>query len=190
MTGPDREQPDSDAGLLRRIAAGSTAALGEFYDRHQARVHAFALRRLGEPADAADVVHEVMMQVWRSAGRFQGRSRASTWVLGIAHHKILDRHRRQAARRDQALDPETPDTEGAGPAAALAGARDARQVRHCLEQLPGDHRQVVHLAFYEGLAQADIARVLDCPEGTVKSRMYHARQRLRRCLAVLTGSEP
>ncbi len=180
----------TDAELLQSIAAGSKAALADFYDRHQARIHAFAMKHLGSSVDAADVVHEVMLQVWRSADRFQGRSRPLTWVLGIAYHKIGDRLRRMATRRDEALSEDIPDERGDGPADATAGERNARHIQHCIDKLPSDQRQVIHLAFYEDLSQVEIARVLDCPEGTVKSRMYHARRQLKRCLAVLMGVEP
>lgn len=82
--------PNTAADLLKHMAAGSEAALREFYQTFNARVYGFALKRLRDPADAADVLNEVMLEAWRSASRFEGRSQVSTWLLGIAHHKIID----------------------------------------------------------------------------------------------------
>ena len=188
---------DPHAAWLQAIGAGDESAMRCFYDTYAPQVQAFALHRLRQPAEAADVVHEVMLEVWRTAHRYQGRSRVRTWLLGIAHHKILDRLRqlgRQQAREaeeDEAGD--LPDAE-ASPADALAGAAVAGHVRRCLERLSLIHRQVVHLAFYQELSYPEIAQVLGCPPGTVKTRMMHARQALKRCLEALglgrRGGEP
>lgn len=179
------EEPEAttqDADLLSRIAAGSQAALADFYRRYQGRVYHFALQRLGNPADAAEVLNEVMLEAWRSAQTFAGRARVSTWLLGITHHKSIDllrkRGRREADSLDFDIDDERPD---AGPA-AVAGAQDSGQVRTCLEQLPDAQRQVVYLTFFEDRAYPEIARILEIPEGTVKTRMFHARKALFRCL--------
>jgi RNA polymerase sigma-70 factor, ECF subfamily len=87
-----------DAELLARIAAGSEQALADFYRRYQARVYNFALQRLDNAADAAEVLNEVMLEVWRGAQAFQGRARVSTWLLGIAHHKSIDLLRKRGRR--------------------------------------------------------------------------------------------
>lgn len=173
------------AGLLNRMAAGSEAALREFYQAFHGRVYAFALRRLRNPADAADVLNEVMLEAWRSAARFEGRSQVLTWVLGIAHHKIIDNLRRQKSHLLDELDPEIADDDSPTAFDALAGSQDAAQVRRCLEGLSDAHRLIVHLAFFEDMAYEEIAKVADCPLGTVKTRMFHARRLLKRCLAAL-----
>lgn len=177
-------------GWLTAIAAGSEAALSEFYRAFQARIYAFALRRLEDPAAAADVVNDVMLQVWRTAGRFEGRSRPATWVLGIAHHKVIDKLRERGRHRGEALEEDYPDEE---PAACdlLALAEQSGLVRRCLETLSAVQRQVVQLTFFEELSYPEIAQVMACPEGTVKTRMFHAKAALRRCLANLAvGIEP
>lgn len=176
---------DTAAGLLRRMAAGSEAALREFYQAFHGRVYAFALKRMRNPADAADVLNEVMLEAWRSAARFEGRSQALTWVLGIAHHKIIDNLRRQKNQPREELDPEMPDDDSPTAFAALAGAQDAAQLRRCLDGLSDAYRLIVHLAFFEDLAYEEIAKIADCPVGTVKTRMFHARRLLKRCLADL-----
>lgn len=173
-----------EAMLIAGIARGREQDLAEFYRRYHGRVYAFLLRRLGDAADAAEAANEVMLEVWRGASRFEGRSRPLTWVLGIAQHKVLDRLRRAAARPQTAeTDPDALAAGDAGAAELIARAQDSERLRRCLERLPEAQRAVVHLAFYEDLAYGEIAAILDCPEGTVKTRMFHAKEGLRRCLS-------
>ena len=81
--------------LLQRIADGDEDALGAFYRLFEGRIYRFALSRLNDVFDAADILNEVMFEVWRGAARFEGRSAVSSWVLGIAHHKTIDRLRKR-----------------------------------------------------------------------------------------------
>ncbi len=176
---------DPHQAWLDAIAAGDEAAMRRFYETYAGAVYAFALRRLDEPAEAADLLHDVMLEVWRKAAGYQGRSRVRTWLLGIAHHRILDRLRalgRARRREDPEADAAAHPDERGNTLAAVAGAGDARQVRRCLDGLPAIHRQVMHLAFYQELSYPEIAAVLGCPSGTVKTRMMHARRAMKRCL--------
>lgn len=175
------------AELLARIAGGNQAALASFYQHYQGRVYAFALRRLGNPTDAADVVNEVMMEVWRHAGRYEGRARVETWLLGIGHHKVVDLLRRRARHAGEPIEDDPVDPHETSALDALVGAQEARLVRRCLEGLPEAQREVVHLAFFEELPYSEIAAIVDCPEGTVKTRMFHAKQKLKDCLAGLVA---
>lgn len=178
---------DPHASLLEQIAAASEQAMEEFYRLYQSSVYAFALRRLNEPADAADVLNETMLEVWRHASRYQGRARVKTWLLGIANHKVMDRLRQRARHPETSEVTEIVDDESPTPDINLAGNEYAEYVRRCLEKLQDSHRQVVHLAFYQELSYPEIASILDCPEGTVKTRMFHARQLLKRCISILLG---
>jgi RNA polymerase sigma-70 factor, ECF subfamily len=171
-----------DGELLRGIANGSEAAMSAFYRRYQARVYNFALQRLGNPSDAAEVLNEVMLEVWRGARNFEGRARASTWLLGIAHHKSIDLLRRRGRHTAESLDFEIDDARPDPGPAAVAGAQESRQVRICVDELPDAQRYVVYLTFFEDLSYPEIARILEIPEGTVKTRMFHARKLLYRCL--------
>ena len=177
-------------GWLAAVAAGSEAALAEFYRAFQGRVYAFALKRLGNPAEAADVVNDTMLQVWRTADRFEGRSRALTWVLGIANHKVLDKLRQRGRDATEELDEELPDSRAADACELIAHQQHSEYLRRCLQTLSGVQRQVVQLAFFDELSYPEIASVMDCPEGTVKTRMFHARQGLKRCLSRLLGDSP
>ncbi len=183
--GEGEDGPALDA-LLAAIADGSERALEDFYRASHARIYAFALKRLGDPVAAAEVLNEVMLEVWRHAARFEGRSRVMTWVLGIAHHKVLDVMRRRG--RDAAhetIDDSLADEDTPTSFAVLAGADDAVAVRRCLEGLSDAHRAVVHLAFFEDASYAEIADIVACPLGTVKTRMMHAKNALKRCLESL-----
>ncbi len=169
--------------LLARIARGDRKALERFYRDHHNRVYAFILQRVGEPVVAAEVLNDVMLAVWRQAAQFQGRSKALTWVLGIAHYKATDALRRRG--RDAVLtdlDDVPEPSDEADAATALAAMDDGELLRLCLGKLSEAHRVVVHLTFFEDLAYPEIAEILACPVGTVKTRMMHAKRALKRCL--------
>ncbi|GAB4355655.1 MAG: sigma-70 family RNA polymerase sigma factor [Gammaproteobacteria bacterium] len=175
------EEPEL-ASLLASIAAGSQSALERFYSVFQNRVYSYALARLRDPHLAAEVVNEVMMEVWRSAERFEGRSRVQTWLLGIAHHKVIDRFRRKPAPELVELDDRLPDESDVGVERLLAGIEETERLQVCLDRLSDEHRLVMHLAFVEDLSYAEIAEVAEIPLGTVKTRVFHARKLLKRCL--------
>lgn len=169
--------------LLQHIAQGQVSAMETFYRRFERPVYRYALSRLSDPFDAAEVLNDVMLEVWKQAARFEGRSQVSTWLLGMARHKALDRQRARGRREweelsDQ-LEDETPGVEG-----QLAAAQDAHRLRDCVRKLGPNHREVVHLAFYEELGHEAIATLVQCPPGTVKSRMHHAKEALRKCLSL------
>jgi RNA polymerase sigma-70 factor, ECF subfamily len=169
--------------LMARMAHGDERALEAFYDAFHARVYAFALKMVRDRNDAADVLNEVMLEVWRRAAQFEGRSRALTWVLGIAHHKAIDRLRRRGQAHDS--DDALRDVADDAPAAidVLQQLEDRQRVQDCLEHLSAPHRMVLHLAFFDDLPYPEIAQIVECPLGTVKTRVFHAKQLLKQCLA-------
>lgn len=172
-----------DAKLLAGIARGRERDMSEFYRLYHSRIYAFVLRRLRNSADAAEVANEVMLEVWRGAGGFEGRAKALTWVLGIANHKALDRMRRKGYdATPEEFDPDELSDERESTDELLARLQQAEAVRRCLDRLSDAHRAVVHLAFFEDLGYEEIASILRCPEGTVKTRMFHAKKGLKRCL--------
>jgi RNA polymerase sigma-70 factor (ECF subfamily) len=174
--------PEQDQQLLIQIAAGSQSAMEQLYQHFESRLYHFALNRLHDSFEAADVVNEVMLQVWRGAARFQGRSKVSTWVFGIAHNKIVDRLRKLGRARLDEIDPQQPDEDAPMLADVVAAVEASGRLRECIERLSDAHRQVVHLAFFEDLPYPEIAEILACPQGTVKTRMFHARRQLKQCL--------
>lgn len=157
--------------LLARVASGDEAAFLRFYDLYADRVHRFALTILRARHLAEEVVQETMVAVWKGAQRFRGASKVSTWVFGIARNQALGLLRKESRAAREVLPPLVePD-----PADAIGRQQ---RVLAALDTLPEEHRAVVFLAFYEGLPYREIATALGIPEGTVKSRMYHAKRGL------------
>ena len=177
-----RTKADLNA-LIRDVAKGDRLALAELYRQMEKSIFAFAKSRLGDAETASDVLQDVMLTVWQKASAFRGGSQPRTWILGITHHKILDVLRRQKRFTD-APDEEAIDIAPTPYDNADHGERRAA-VRQALGTLGDHHRQVVHLAFFEDLPYPEIARILEIPEGTVKSRMLHAKKILARRLRPL-----
>jgi RNA polymerase sigma-70 factor (ECF subfamily) len=172
-----------DAVLIVRIAAGDKLAMRALFARHHVRVFRFALRLLRDRQRAEDVTSEVFLEVWRNAAAFEARSAASSWLLAIARFKALSSLRR---RGDAPLDDAT--------AAAIVDTADDPEVtvrkkqrgeilRDCLARLSPDHREIVDLVYYQGMAIDQVAGIVGIPASTVKTRMFHARKQLSVLLA-------
>ncbi len=178
--------------LLERIGQADEAAFKELYRAFSRKLYAYVLRQLGDPAKAEEIVADSLYEVWRQPARFRGDSQFSTWLIGIARNKVLMawRSRRPDADHDDLDDvAETVASEAAGAFDILADKQRHHGVRHCMERLSEDHRECVHLVFYEGMSLAEVAAVQSCPENTVKTRLFHARQKLKNCLRLLLVRE-
>jgi RNA polymerase sigma-70 factor (ECF subfamily) len=171
--------------LLKEVANGNETAMHELFSGFSHVVYAFALNRLNDNADASDVVNDVMLQVWKHAGRFESRSKVKTWLLGIANHKVIDIFRKRGKVQFEEVDEKMADESSDCGALEISQLQDAQSIQRCMEKLSDNHRQVVHLAFYEDLPYPEIADILNCPTGTVKTRMMHAKNNLKRCLEAL-----
>ena len=168
--------------LLAEIAHKNQSAFEQFYQELERPLFRFVQLKLNDPFRAADIVHEVLLEVWRSAGTFQKRSRARTWVFAIAYRKVMDVFRQQGrVTFDDDLPEQIDDSPSAE--ACLVAAERSEAVRDCLGTLKPEHRLAVELTFYEDMSYRDIAAVTEVPEGTVKSRVFHAKQLMMRCLA-------
>ncbi len=172
----------TDFELLEAMADGDEEALVRFFEKYHGVVYAFAQRRLDNETDAADVLNDVMLEAWRSAGRFQGRARVRTWLLGITHHRIVDRLRRRHRHQADPVDEQVADESAPSGFDAVVLNQHVEEVQRCLDKLADVHRQVIHLTFYEELSYPEIAQVLGAPTGTIKTRMMHAKAKLRDCL--------
>ena len=161
----------SDQTLVKRVAAEDEDAYRSLYDRYADRVFRYAITLLRNQHLAEEAAQETMVAVWKSAGRFEGRSKVSTWIFGIARNKAFD-----LARREKRGD-RVPDVSMVSPDPA-PGLLQEQVVTGALNTLPEAQREVVFLTFYEGLSYGEISRLLDVPEGTVKSRMFHAKRKL------------
>jgi RNA polymerase sigma-70 factor (ECF subfamily) len=152
------------------------------YGRHHVRVFRFLVRLVGE-ASAEDILSEVFFDVWQQAGRFEARSSVTTWLLSIARFKALSVLRK---RRDVALGPEVAEAvedDTDTPEVTVQKASKAAVLRRCLDGLSVEHREVIDLVYYHERSVEEVAEILRIPEGTVKTRMFHARKRLSEILA-------
>jgi RNA polymerase sigma-70 factor (ECF subfamily) len=181
---------DEDARLLDCIAAGDDGAFEELYYRYHRRLLGYLLRVLGRPGLAEEVLDDALLAVWQGAHRFDGRSRASTWIFGIAHHKALkalERSRRDAAR--ETGEPAVPENEPIPPYrqpdASAVRAELRRKLSSALDVLSPVQRAVVELTFFYGYSYPEVAQIVGCPVGTVKTRMFHARRLLKERLPEL-----
>lgn len=171
-----------DARRVARVAAGERAALGELYDVHGRALFAYLCSLLGDSAAAEEALQDTLLAAWRGAARFQGRSRVSTWLFGIAHRQALTRLRRQRVETvDDALLSGLADPAPGPEEWALARLRDA-ELGVLVARLSPVLREVLILSFWQGLTQPELAEVLEVPVGTVKSRLSNARKALRRLL--------
>jgi len=174
---------ETDKRLLSRLARGDVGALESLYERHARAIFAFLCRLIVDAPIAEELLQETFLAAWHSSATFQGRSSVRTWLFGIAHNKAghwLRRRRPQPLDEDQ----DTPHPSPSVPDLADAACEQHR-VTAPLAQLPTTQHAVLELTFYHGLAYAEIAEILDCPVGTVKSRAYLARRRLAQLLADL-----
>lgn len=210
-TGPIATQSEpttalNDAALLRLVTERRAEGLTALYDRHAPALLALARRVLGSAGaegDAEDVVQEVFVHVWNNASRYDAsRSSVSTWLVLITRSRSIDRlrHRQvvdrvhEAAQRDAGSLGGGPAGDGganAGPGPAYTSPEGAdavltrerrERVRRELDNLPPEQRQVLEMAFYQGLSQAEIAARADLPLGTVKTRTLLAMKKLRSAL--------
>ncbi|MEO1089125.1 MAG: sigma-70 family RNA polymerase sigma factor [Pseudomonadota bacterium] len=171
-----------DLRLLQRVVGGDVEAFDRLYRRHHGRLVGLVTRLTRRPDLAEDVTNEAMLVLWRRADSFRGAARVSTWLCGIAYRLALKRLG-QAERHTGSVDLDDVDlVEPTSPETLAGAAQLGRHLRAALDDLAPAQRAVVELTFFHGCSQEEIARLLDCPEGTVKSRMFHARQRLRHIL--------
>jgi RNA polymerase sigma-70 factor (ECF subfamily) len=168
--------------LVQRIAAGDQNALVELYRAYESRVYAYALKKVNDPHAAADILNEVMMAAWIGAARFKGKAKVSTWLLGIAHHKMVDYVRKQIRHEAEELHTEIEDENTMTSLEIVASAENMEGVKSCMKKLSAEHSEVVHLSFFEDLSYGEISNIIGRPEGTIKTRMYHAKQALKKCL--------
>jgi RNA polymerase sigma-70 factor, ECF subfamily len=174
------------AELMHRIAAGDAAALSELYDLSSRYVYGICLKVLRNPADAEEVALDVYTQAWRQAARFDaGRGEPLAWLLILARSRAIDRLRaRGGVRRHEEDFDQVRDLASTGidPESGSALAQRAANVRAALACLPAEQREVIELAYFQGLTHTEIAERLAQPLGTAKSRIRLALQRLRQTL--------
>ncbi len=166
--------------LIEAIARKDHEAFRKLYERYYRRIYLYALHLLDEE-EAQDVANEVMMEVWRGAKRFKGRSQVSTWIFGIAANKARKRLKGRGERAEEEELERVMD-EREGPDEQSHRALLKEKFRKALRKLTPEHREVLHLAYYQDLSVKEISEIVGCPLNTVKTRLFYARQRLRTIL--------
>lgn len=186
ISGVPSPEPDLQE-LMVRVARGDQEAFARVYDAVSGPVLGLVRSVLRDPAQSEEVAQEVLVEVWRTAPRFQAsRGSAMNWVLTLAHHRAVDRVRSaeaSAAREHKAaLLDRTPAFDEVSEQVETRLERE--QVRRCLRTLSELQRQSVTLAYYQGLTYREVAELLTVPLGTIKTRLRDGLIRLRDCLGV------
>ena len=176
---------DDDADLIRRVADKDRRAFETLYQRYAPRLHRYLSRQIQGPELIEEILDDVMLVVWQSAARYNGTSRVSTWLLGIAHHKALKARARLAGRAAAIPLTDNEVTDGESPEDATMRGEIDRLLGRGLAQLSPEQRSVVELTFYHGSSYQEIAEITRVPVNTVKTRMFHARRRLAPLLTAL-----
>ena len=188
--GGSRGISSDDWDLIRQVGTGDQAALEILYKRYYPYLYRFVFQitRRGDFID--EVINEVMFVVWEKAARVVPLAKASTWILGIAHNKAL-----QVMHRGRPLGDVEPEQQislesgYAGGDTALRELETAQLMFRMLGALSPEQRAVMELVYYHGLHYSEIARLIDCPESTVKTRVFHARKKLRAVWPEFAGKE-
>jgi RNA polymerase sigma-70 factor (ECF subfamily) len=177
----ERHGAPRDVELLERIKARDVHAFERLYRIYQPRLARFVTNLIHRPELVEEVLDDTMIAVWNTAGNFRGASRVSTWIFGIAYRQAMKARRRWDMPVEQEPDLEQASLED-GPDEVLHQSRRHVALRTAMEELTVDHRAVLDLTYFHGLGYREIAEIVGCPVDTVKTRMFHARRKLKRVL--------
>ena len=174
--------------LVRRLQKGDDTAFEEFVSEYEKKIYTLALRQMGNSQDAEDITQEVFLRVYRNIGTFRAESRLSTWVYQITMNACIDATRRRSRRvevtpmytdedGEEQVPVELPD-ESYAPERVYEQTALRDQIREGLAHLSEEHRRILILRDINGLSYTEIGEVLGLSEGTVKSRLFRARDRM------------
>ncbi len=177
---------DADlAVLLARVARGDQPAFEEVYDRVAGPVLGMVIGVLRDLAQSEEVMQEVLLELWRTAARFDpGKGSALSWVMTLAHRRAVDRVRSEQKLAQRELRAATAQVDFDDVTEAVEASLDRERVRHCLRSLTDLQRESVTLAYYGSYSYSEVAALLGVAVGTVKTRMRDGLIRLRDCLGV------
>ncbi|HUB11914.1 MAG TPA: sigma-70 family RNA polymerase sigma factor [Acetobacteraceae bacterium] len=180
---PDPRSEDATlSALLTRCGAGDRTAFRRLYDLESKRLYGLALRITRQPTLAADAVHDALLQVWQRAALFDpARGSVAAWLTGLVRYRAIDAMRRRAREVTGVDLPEAAD-EAPGALDRLLASATGQALHRCLNGLEQGQRQVIVMAFVEGLSHAELAERLERPLGTVKSWIRRGLQALKACL--------
>lgn len=173
--------PPDEAELLRRIAIRDRSAFDVLYRAYFYRLSRFLEQITHRPYLNEEIINDTMVVVWRKAHTFNGTSRVSTWIFAIAWRTALKALTRLGAATEITAD-ETPASAVDEPENAFVRREWRERIARALATLSAEHRAVVELTYYHGCAYREIAQIVGCPVDTVKTRMFHARRKLKELL--------
>lgn len=177
-----QEVVNEEQALMRRLADRDRQAMSELYGRFSRPLFAYLVRLIGDPAVAEELLQETMLLAWQKAGTFRGDSRPSTWLFGIARNLA-----RNAQRRSQPATLSLEDEASLVGSEGIASPAGRRlDLAQALARLSPEHREVVQLVLVHGFTYDEAAHIVGCPLGTIKSRLFYARRKLRSWLQACT----
>jgi len=173
---------DPDHALIHAIADGDTRALDELYARYGPGILNFLVARLSDRQLAEEVLQDVMMAVWKSAPNFRGDSKVLTWLLTIARNRAINTQRKKRPHTVELDDEIGLKADDTGPLDKVVKLDKYSELREAMTLLPEAQREVLVLVFFHQLSGVEVAEALDISVGTVKSRLFRAKEMLRRVL--------
>ena len=184
---------EEEKTLIQQAQSGDVDAFEQLIDEHQKRIFSIAYRVAGNPDDAADMAQEVLVKIFKNLNKFKGDSKFSTWIYRVATNTCLDELKRIRRHPTYSLDQEIDTDEGSisadimdeAPTPEQAAERKAVQnaVNAAIARLGDDHKKVIVLRDIQGFSYEEIAEMMNCSDGTVKSRISRARAQLKKILS-------
>lgn len=168
--------------LLAKTASGDQQAFANLYDATSAQLYAISLKMLGKKEWAEDVVQDSYVKIWHNADQYQtGKGTVLTWMTSIVRYRALDLMRFHKVRKENYLDDTTLKTDDV---LVEGNEQEIKQLDICLDQLPSQQKQAIHLAFFGGLSHQEVTEHMDAPLGSTKSLIRRGIQLLKRCLGI------
>ena len=175
----------TDSDLIKACIPKNEEAFAVLYQRYEKRVFQYLMTIMNEATLAEETLVEVMLAIWKGLNTFKGQSKVSTWIFGIAHHKAVDALRKVTSQQRGGMPlediVETAESHE-NPLEDMQQKRMATLTNQALTTLSPNHREILHMAFYEELSYPEISELLGIPVNTVKTRVYYAKQQLKKNL--------
>jgi RNA polymerase sigma-70 factor (ECF subfamily) len=181
---------ETDLEIVKKIAIGDEVAFSKLYSRYNLPVFNFILRLIGKKDAAEDVLQEVFIAVWQGSNRFQSKSAVKTWLFKIAYHKSISWLRKEKKLRlSLNIDELSILSDKPSPEGSMIDHWQEAQIKTAIAKLSHNHRSVIELTFVHGFSYKEIAKIMKCPIGTVKSRMNYALRYLKTDLSGISSDE-
>lgn len=178
----EHRKKDRDIDLMNRLKEGDQSAMQVLYNRHYQRIYRFIIRQIRDEMMAEDILNDVFLDCWRQAQKFEGRSAVSTWLTAIAFNKSISYLRKRKEAQIGEGQAEAIMDEADSPQTLLMKDDKGSMIRDAMDELSSDHKAVIDLAYYHEMGVREIAEILDVPQNTVKTRLFHARKKLHEVL--------